>query len=145
METNHTGPPPEGPGGGGRSEPPARGKRQLPPDSQTAPVSVWIGTLGCIDIWGELDVHHGERELNESSPYRSVTVFGETLIRHSAENIYNVLPWWSQYTTTYTDGMGPSRPSLSSASCVFDKANPWTFQAGKDQRSCSVTALFSPP
>lgn len=31
--------------------------------------------------------------------------------------------------------MGASRPSLSDASCVFDKESPWTFQAGKDSRA----------
>ena len=71
-----------------------RGKGSCHPALQTVPLSVWIGTLGCIDIWDELDAHHGERELNKPSPYSSATLSGETLIRHSAENIYNVLPWW---------------------------------------------------
>lgn len=61
---------------------------------QALPVSVWIGTLGCIDIWDELDTHHGEREINKPSPYCSAILFGETLIRHSAENIYNILSSW---------------------------------------------------
>lgn len=32
------------------------------------------------------------------------------------------------------------RGSLSSASCVFDKANPGTFRAGKDQCSRAIAA-----
>lgn len=55
--------------------------------------SVWMGTLGYTDIWEELDTHH-EREINKPSPYSSAILSGKTLIRHLAEYIYNILPWW---------------------------------------------------
>lgn len=61
---------------------------------QGLPVSVWICTLGCIDIWDELDTHHSEREINKPSPYSSAIFLEKALFRHSAENIYNVLALW---------------------------------------------------
>lgn len=57
-------------------------KRQPPPGGP-----LWMGTLGCTDIWEELDTHHGEREINKPSPYSSAILSGETLIRHLAEYI----------------------------------------------------------
>lgn len=61
---------------------------------QGLPVSLWIGTLGCADIWDELDTHHSEREINKPCPYSSAILLEEALFRHSAENIYNVLALW---------------------------------------------------
>lgn len=55
---------------------------------------VWIGILGCIDIWDELDIYYGERELNKFFFYSFVIFFGEILIRYLVENIYNVFLWW---------------------------------------------------
>lgn len=86
------GPVPGGPGEGPGQRPLPGGRGGCHLALQAAPVSVWIGTLGCIDIWEELDTHHGEREINKSSPYSSAILFGDTLIRHPAENIYNILP-----------------------------------------------------
>lgn len=41
--------------------------------------------------------------------------------------------------------MGASGPPVSRASCVFDKANSRTFQAGKNQHGRAVTAWCSLP